>query len=158
VPAQKTFDVPAGQRHKFCVDYRMTISFILSELEQVDSQYPVYILESSDGSYYQKLSAGSDLVAAGDYMQLQFKKLARDKTYKLTRYIEEDWSEVVFDGIAFDVIVDQERSIHDILPDHKYGELNVDVGSTVDAISWDPGSGASGGDGGAGDDLSDVVV
>jgi hypothetical protein len=154
VEDEKKYDVPTGQRHKFRVDYWMTISFILNEGGQVDGDYPIYILESTDGSYYKKLSAGSDLAAEGDYQQLQFKKLARGKNYKLTRLLDEDWSEVVFDEVAFDVIVDQERSIHEVLKDHTYGELLVDVGSTAPGIAWKQNSG----DGGAGDDLSDLVI
>jgi hypothetical protein len=154
VADEKTYDVPTGQQHKFRVDYWMTISFILNEGGQVDGDYPTYTLESTDGTYHQKLSAGGDLVAAGDYMQLQFKRLARGKIYKLTRLVAEDWSEVVFDGVTFDVIVDQERSVHDVLTDHTYGELDVDVGSAVQAVIWHPNSGGAA----ESEDLSDVVL
>ncbi len=136
--ADKTYNVQTAKRHTFCVDFRMTISFLLDEGGRVDGDYPVYILESTDGSYYLKLSAGTDLVADGDYMQLQFKKLGRGKSYKLTRQLSEDLTEVVFDDIPFATIVDQNRDAHQILEDHKYGELEVDPGSTVDAICWQP--------------------
>ncbi len=136
--ADKPYKVQTGKRHIFLLDFRMTISFLLDESGHVDGEYPIYILESTDGSYYQKLSAGSDLVPEGDYMQLQFKKLGRGKNYKLTRQLSEDLTEVVFDDIPFATIVDQNRDVHQVLEDHKYGELDVDPGSTVDAICWQP--------------------
>lgn len=153
----KTYDGDTGLRHTFRADYWMTISFILDDSGQVDGDYPIYLLESADGSYSQKLSAGSDLVAEGDYMQLQFKKLAIGKQYKLTRYLDEDWSEIIFDGVAFDTIVDQDRDIHGILPNHKYGELEVDLGSQTDAITWQPPAPAET-PAGAETDLSEVVL
>ena len=137
----KPYQVETGKRHTFRLDFQMTISFVLNESGQVDGDYPIYTLESSDGSYYQTLSAGSDLVLAGDFMQLQFKNLARGKNYKLTRLMDEDFEEVVFHDIPFATIVDQDREVHKVLEDHAYGELDVDIGSTVDALSWQPAGG-----------------
>lgn len=137
----KSYELKTTLRHTFRLGYCMTLSFILNDKGQVDGDYPIYTLESTDGSYSLKLSAGSDLVAAGDYMQLRFDKLLPGLNYKLTRLIEEDMEEVIFDDVPFGDIVDQERDIHAILEDHGYGELSIDTDSEVEALCFEPDDG-----------------
>lgn len=140
----KSYQKPTTLRHTFLVGYRMTLSFLLNEGGQVDGEYPIYTLESSDGTYSRKLSAGSDLVANGDYMQLIFDKLIPGLSYKLTRLIEEDMQEVVFDNTAFGSIVDQDRDVQQKLDNHAYGELDVITGSEVESLCFEPQSDSSG--------------
>jgi len=134
---EKSFTIDTGRRHKYRVNFRMTLSFILDETGHVDGVYPIYTLEDSGGRYSKTLSAGSDLVSAGDYKQLVFDELISGTNYKLTRKVDEEIEELVFQNVPFATILDQERTVHDALQDHAYGELEMDLGSAVDAICWE---------------------
>jgi hypothetical protein len=132
----KSFTINTGKRHKYRVNFRMTLSFILDESGQVDGDFPIYTLKDSSGRYSKTLSAGNDLVSAGHYKQLLFDELISGTNYQLTRQIDDHLEEVVFENVPFATIVDQERTVHDTLKDHTYGEFDMDMSSAVD-VSWE---------------------
>lgn len=138
----KKYSVATGHKHTFrIVSYTMTISFVLAASNQVESDYPTYLLESSDGQYHHKLLANSNLVENGDYFQLRFEKLKPGQTYKLTRYRAGKLDEVVFEDKASEIIKDQDRSVNKVLENHDYTEFQIDFGSTIPALSPDdPGT------------------
>lgn len=130
-----------GRTNYFEVKPRaMSISFILAEADQVDSHYPKYLLESTDGAYSEELSPKSDLVAHGQYFQLRFEELRPNRLYKLTRKTSDTDKDIVFHDVSYDAIVDQVRATSEPLRDHRYALDNVNVGDTVSVEPWDIGS------------------
>lgn len=134
------YTVATGKKHTFQV-FTMTISFVLAASNQVETDYPTYLLESSDGQYKHKLSAQSNLVENGDYFQLRFEKLNPSQSFKLTRYRGGKVDEVIFDDKAAEIIKDQDRPVHKILENHAYAEFQIDFGSPTPALAPDdPGT------------------
>jgi hypothetical protein len=131
VDGDRKYSAETNRKHTFWIqNYVMTISYIVSANSQLDSDFPRYVLESSDGTYHRELSAGNDLRREGQYMQLRFDRLKPGKSYKLTRFFSEDFdAEIVFDEMPLDKIVDQDRSIHGVLTNHAYGEFQFERGS-----------------------------
>jgi hypothetical protein len=132
------------RQHVFVLTFRMTLSFVTRASGSLEGTYPIYILESKDGSYYKKLSVGSDLVSVGAYMQLKFEKLLRNRNYKLTRLVEEDLSEVVFDDVPFSNIVDQNRQAHQEIEKHAYCNAVSQHVAGMEAVSWNSDEGGEG--------------
>lgn len=133
----KQYVADTEKKHIFWIEnFLMTISYLMASSSQMESEFPRYILESSDGSYRQERSVGGDLCNEGHYMQLRFEKLKPGKSYKLTRYIAEDFAEVVFENAPFNKIVDQDRPAHKVLEDHAYGEFQLDTGARIAGVKW----------------------
>ncbi len=115
----------------------MTVSFVIDTSGQIDSEYPKFCLESTDGSYRQELSAKNDLVPGDVYLDLRFEKLIAGKLYTLTRHDEQGIEQVVFENMPYAEIVDQSREIHEELEDHKYGEFDFDENPQSVPEGWD---------------------
>jgi hypothetical protein len=99
----------------------MSIAFLLDD--DHDADHPRYVLESEDGAYRQERSPKDDLVQGDRYLQLQFGKLLAGKKYKLTKWLDPECAQVVFEGAPYDFIVDQPRSAPHDLGETRYARL-----------------------------------
>jgi hypothetical protein len=137
VKPDSTYTVATGKVHKFRAPGRvMSISFILESAGQVESEYPKYLLESTDGAYSKQLSPKNDLVPYDQYLQLRFEDLRRGREYTLTRINSSSHRDVIFREVPYDMIIDQERSTHEPLDDHQYALGDVEFGDSVDVEPW----------------------
>lgn len=89
---------------------RLTIAFLLSGADQLDSEFPRYVLRSADGEYDEQRSARDDLVPGDHYLQLAFEGLRPDTTYTLTRWHDAETREVLFADAPCASIIDQSRA------------------------------------------------
>jgi hypothetical protein len=110
-----------GRRHvlRLPADY-MTISFLVDSAAGIELAYPKYELRSADGAYEKTMSAKDDLVPGDAYMQLKFDELLPGKRYTLRRLDGPTMSRVVFQGVAYENLVDRPRKMHDHLRTHGY--------------------------------------
>ena len=112
-----------GVRHVFRLpaDW-MTITFVVHSPASVKSEYPRFLLRSSDGAYEKRLSPKRDLTAGNDddTFELRFQKLLPGKRYTLTRWDAEHVKRVVFSELDFIHVVDQPRGIDERFATHAY--------------------------------------
>jgi len=114
---------------------RMTISFVLANANQVSTEYPKYLLRSTDGAYQRELTPQNDLVSSDQYLQVRFENLLPGKRYTLLREDSPSITEIVFDDVPFDAIVDQERESNSSLTDHAYALAGLTVSDSF-AFDW----------------------
>lgn len=119
----------------------MTISFIMPS--SPDVAFPKYALESTDGAYKKELTAKDDCVPGDKYLQLKFENLLPGKLYKLTRFDDAEISQVIFDKVRYEEVVDQEREMHADMIEHGYGEFDFDQPGDKLFDDWQAGEGAA---------------
>lgn len=140
VDRNNPYTAQTGKINYFEIEPRvMTISFILDQASQVDSSYPKYLLESTDGAYSTELSPRSDLVKQGQYFQLRFEELRTNRLYTLTRKTDDTTKDIVFQEVPYETIVDQKRDTHEPLKEHAYALDGVELGDSVTVEPWDLG-------------------
>lgn len=126
VEYEQSYDLITGKKHALQLppDW-MTITFLMPK-GAIDIDFPKYTLKSSDGAYEKSLTAKDDMVPGDKYLQLKFEKLLPGKKYTLTVFYDSEISRVIFDKVPFNQVVDQERSMHDDIVEHKYAEFTFE--------------------------------
>ncbi len=89
----------------------MMVAFALEG--QLDTDYPAYILESTDGSYHQRRTVRDDLQPGDGFLQIEFDQMLEGKQYTLTRELSETQIEEVFTEVPFGTLMDQTRESSD---------------------------------------------
>lgn len=127
-----SYELPTGKMHQLQLppDW-MTVTFLMPS-GTIDIDYPKYVLKSTDGMYEKSLTAKDDMKPGDKYLQLKFEKLVQGKKYTLTVFDDADISRVIFKGIPYEDVVDQERSMHEDFVQHEYGAF--EFGEVVDGM------------------------
>jgi type VI secretion system secreted protein VgrG len=106
----KAYGLATGKNHLLELPERrnvMTVAYLFDG--RPGDAYPKYVLESDDGAYRQERSPKDDLVKGDGLLQLRFDKLVAGKHYKLTKRLDAEHTEVLFEDMGYAQLVDQQR-------------------------------------------------
>lgn len=138
-PGRKEYTVSTGTKWTFRrVPSVMTVSFHLESGALSSESHPRYVLESDDGAFRAERTPKDDLVKGDAYLQLRFEGLLPGKTYTLTRWLDPEHPEVVFEKVPWARVVDQPRDVAAHLEGSSFAKLG---GGTVEEARLDPDEG-----------------
>jgi len=128
--------LPSGGSHVLSLRLpQLSIAFVSDT--PPDQDFPVYKLESTDGSYSQELSPKNDLETIKGQPQIRFRELDPQLNYTLTVTHAPELTETVFADRPYAEITDQDRPHLQALPENAFAEMDFDLESPASFEIWE---------------------